>query len=383
MSERDQDDEGTGRNIDPSLGTLSGEGAAQRVVRGVVGYPLPRGADGMPAPAPADAPVPSRSASAPSTTYYDMPALKRPVWKHYIPAYFYAGGVAGSAAVLAGAAQLGGAPLRRLVRRARWISLAACGASAVLLILDLGRPARFLNMLRVFRPSSPMNMGTWILSTAGGAVGTAALLSGRRGALGRVGDVAGGAAAVAGLPLSGYTAVLLANTAVPIWQGARRTLPFLFVASAAASTASLLELLPGTAAERRVLHVLGLGGKLAELGAMMAVTVEVTARGSAVAAPLRRGTSGRLWKVAAAAGVASLALSLLSKRRGTGQARRAAAGLLGTAAALAVRFAVAEAGKASARDPRATFEPQRARLGRAASEIGAPLASAEPARSLR
>jgi formate-dependent nitrite reductase membrane component NrfD len=340
-----------GRSIDPELGKLAGWAAEAEVERPDRAFPLAPERDELPVAA---------TAATSSPTYYDMPAVKRPVWKPYIPAYFYAGGLAGGAAVLAAAAQLAprGHELRRLVGRGRFIAAAGCAASAALLIADLGRPARFLNMLRVFRPTSPMNVGTWIISVAGGASGLAALLGGRRGALGRIGEGAGTVAGAAGLPLAGYTAVLLANTAVPLWQGARHTLPFLFVASSAASAAALLEMFPATRREHRVVRLFGVASKTAELVAMAAVTAECASRGPSVARPLIVGTSGRLWKAAAALGAASLGLSLLS---GGGRARRAAAGLLGTAAALALRFALAEGGTASTRDPRATFEPQRAR----------------------
>jgi hypothetical protein len=139
-----------GRYIDPAMGTLAGEGSQQAVAPVVV----PDLAHEI-RPAPADA---LDAALGPS--YHGAPVLKEPVWQWYIPAYFYVGGVAGAAAALGAAAQLavgGGSPgaLRRrlpagehrLVRRCRAIATAGAGISAALLIADLGRPARFLNML--------------------------------------------------------------------------------------------------------------------------------------------------------------------------------------------------------------------------------------------
>src|SRR5205823_3968662 len=104
-----------------------------------------------------------QSRSSPS--YYDHPMLKQPVWIWSIPAYFYAGGVAGISATLGAAAQvIAPRSMRSLILRARWVAAGGGVLSAALLIHDLGRPARFLNMLRVFRITSPMSMGSWILT---------------------------------------------------------------------------------------------------------------------------------------------------------------------------------------------------------------------------
>jgi formate-dependent nitrite reductase membrane component NrfD len=167
------------------------------------------------------------------------------------------------------------------------------------------------------------------------------------------------------LPLCGYTGVLLANTAVPVWQGAHRTLPPLFVASATSSAQAALEPFADSEAEVRVLHRFGIAGKLALLAAMGALEREV-GRSARAAAPLRRGVGGALWKTARALTGASLALTLLPNRDRARPARlrwkTLASAVLATAGSLCLRFAVFQAGCASARDPRATFEPQRARL---------------------
>lgn len=287
----------------------------------------------------------------PLSTYYGLPALKKPVWKPYVPAYFYVGGVAGACAALAAAAQLfGGARLRHLVRRARWIAAGGAVVSGAFLIIDLGRPSRFLYMLRVFRPTSPMNLGTWLLTSFGGASAAAAMFGW---------PSAGVVAGMLGLPLTTYTAVLLSNTAVPVWNGARRTMPLLFAASAVSSAASLLEMLPARASERPLVHRLALAGKLAELAGAEALERELGSRGPGpVRAPLRRGGSGALWRAAKVITAASAVLELLPRRRH----HRIAAGVTGTVGALLLRFALVAAGRASATDPKATFQPQRARL---------------------
>src|SRR5919206_1182670 len=105
-------------------------------------------------------------------TYYGRAVLKEPVWSWEIPWYFFAGGLAGASSNLALVARLTGND--KLARRAHLAALGGAAVSPVLLIMDLGRPKRFYNMLRVFKPTSPMNLGTWILTSFGPAVGIAA-----------------------------------------------------------------------------------------------------------------------------------------------------------------------------------------------------------------
>jgi formate-dependent nitrite reductase membrane component NrfD len=359
-----------GRNIDPELGRLSGEGSLQRVDR-VAAPALPHRQEEVPGDDLAAGHAPS---------YYGAPLLKEPVWKWYVPAYLYVGGVAGAAAALGAAAQLavGGAArdrsaLRafggelRLVRRCRAIATAGAGLSAVLLIADLGRPARFLEMLRVFRPTSPMNMGTWILSAFGASAGasTAAHVLPLPRAMRGAGDAAALGAGLMGLPLCTYTGVLIANTAVPIWQGTRRSLPVLFAASGAAGLASLLELWPPGGPQRGdvITHRLAIAGKALEvtLSEVFAQEAGVVPR---VALPLRQGLSGALWRTAKAMTLAGLGATLLSR---PGTSTRRVAGLLGTLGALGLRFAILHAGRASARDPLASSAQQRA--GRGARDV--------------
>ena len=105
---------------------------------------------------------------AAATSYHGNPVLKQPTWTWQIPLYFFVGGVAGTSALIAMVAHLFGNP--ELVRAALWIAFAGALISPPLLIADLGRPARFLNMLRVFKLQSAMSMGAWILSAFPGCV---------------------------------------------------------------------------------------------------------------------------------------------------------------------------------------------------------------------
>ncbi|HJP66423.1 MAG TPA: NrfD/PsrC family molybdoenzyme membrane anchor subunit, partial [Actinomycetota bacterium] len=281
-------------------------------------------------------------------------------WKWYVPAYFYCGGAAGAAAVLGAAAQLSDRKgLHRLIARARWVAAAGGAVGTALLIADLGRPARFLNMLRVFRPTSPMNLGSWILSSMAPAAAGSALFASPGGLTGAVGDAAGLAAGVAGVPLAGYTAVLVSNTAVPVWQQTRRTLPPLFVSSAVSAGASLLQLMDLTDREAEIVRRFAIAGAVGDLISEQLVERDA-GRVERVGRPLHEGRSGMLMKASKVCTAAGLVLTLFSRRS---RAIRMAAGVLGSLGALAVKFGISEAGTASAADPRATFHQQRSGLG--------------------
>ena len=347
---RDRD----GRHIDPDLGVLEGEGAHQEV----------RTERAEPAPLDVWTEAPSRAAGPAGPGYYDRPVLKEPVWIWAVPAYFFVGGAAGAAAILGEAAEtLGGDEMAGLVKRARWIGAAGGALGTGLLIYDLGRPGRFLHMLRVFRPSSPMSVGSWVLAAAAPAFAASAVLSHSQGTFGRVGNAIGKAAGALGLPLAGYTGVLLASTAVPLWQAARHALPVLFMASSASSASALLDFFDLNKTEAEVVRRFGIAAEVVELVTAFVLEKQV-ARTERVAEPLRTGVGGALWKTSTALSVTGLALALLP---GQSRAKSLLSGLVGTLGGLVVRFAVFEAGKASARDPHATFAQQRE--GRGAAEL--------------
>ncbi|MFN2489425.1 MAG: NrfD/PsrC family molybdoenzyme membrane anchor subunit [Actinomycetota bacterium] len=337
---------GDGRHIDPRVGTLSGEAAQQKVrdqdPKALAPFdvwrsaaPVERGGDG----------------------YYDRPVVKEPVWIWAVPAYFYVGGAAGAAVVLGEASHvLADSEVDDLVRNARRIGAVGGALGTALLIHDLGRPERFLNMLRVFRPTSAMSVGSWILAAASPLFAASALLPHAGGMAGRLGNAAGKAAALLGLPLAGYTAVLLSSSAVPLWLEARRNLPFLFSASAMSSAAALLELGGLNETEDKIVRRFGAVAQVIEL-VSSALLERRVAKFESVGAPLEQGATGALWTAAKLATVTTLALGLLPGRT---RSRSIAKGLLGSAGGVALRFATFHAGKASARDPKATFERQRA-----------------------
>jgi hypothetical protein len=294
--------------------------------------------------------------TATSPTYHDQPVLKEPVWIWSIPVYFYVGGVAGVAGTLGAAAQKAGrGDLENLVVQCRRLSAAGSMLGAVLLVIDLGRPERFLNMLRVFRPTSALSVGSWLLAAHGGASTAAVALGGRAAGFA---DAAGATAGVTGLPMSGYTGVLLGDTAIPLWHATRRSLPLLFVASAGAAAASALEVVDLSERERRVVRRFGLVAKVLEVAAMRMVERDAGAL-ERVGRPLKNGLSGSMWSAARGAAVASAALSALPHG---GRGRRWLSAALGTVASLGLRTALFHAGKVSSRDPRATFEQQRGRM---------------------
>jgi formate-dependent nitrite reductase membrane component NrfD len=358
---------GDGRNIDPDVGLLIGEGADQAVPSGraTTGGSPPSGVWTTP-PSADD----SRTGGI---TYYDRPVVKEPVWIWTVPVYFYAGGAAGAGAVIGAAAQLMDREgLSGLVTRARWIAAAGGALGTAGLIADLGRPERFLNMLRVFRPSSPMSMGSWILAGMAPMAAGSAVLASAPGPLQAAGDVAGLGAGVLGGPLAGYTGVLLANTAIPVWQEARRWLGPAFIASGLCAAAGVLQLLGLAEREALIVQRLALIGAAAEL--VVDRRVEVAAgRLERVGAPLHQGVAGTLGKVARAATSTALALTLVPPRV---RSARCAAGTLANIGSLALKFGIFHAGKASARDPRATFHQQR--QGHDAAEVTGRVAIAGP-----
>lgn len=287
-------------------------------------------------------------------SYYGRPVIKAPSWAaRDIAGYFFLGGLAGAGSVLAAGAQLTGRTT--LAAAMKVSSLAAVSLSAAALINDLGRPARFAHMLRVFKPTSPMSVGSWLLGGYGPAAGAAALCA-VTGRLPRAGAAATAAAAVLGPAVATYTAVLAADTAVPAWHGAHRELPYLFAASATAAASGMaLVLAPAQeSAPARCAAVL----------AAVADSVAVRAaerRLGMVAETYREGRAGQLLRGAQVLVGGGAALAALGGRR-----RRAAAvagGLALLAGSACTRFGVFAAGLASAEDPAYTVLPQRAARG--------------------
>jgi hypothetical protein len=345
------------RHVDPEQGQLTGEGADQQVAADQPDFPT---LDRVESRRPEDAVAPD------GPTYYDQPIIKEPVWIWSVPAYFYTGGAASGAAILGAVAQLADRDgYDRLVSRCRYVAAGGTTLGTAFLIHDLGRPARFLNMLRVFRPTSAMSMGSWTLAASGttAAAAVALPLLGAR----RLGDVAGLVTGALAPALGTYTAVLISDTAVPVWQATRRSTPALFAASGIVAATSALEFGSLDGRDATVVRRLGVAAKICDLAAGEAV--ERTAdRVDRIGRPLHDGASGALWRLGKVCTAASLAVSLVPVPTGGRRGRRLLSAVLGSVGSLATRFGLFHAGTASARDPRATFEQQRA--GQGGAEIG-------------
>ncbi|WP_329141616.1 NrfD/PsrC family molybdoenzyme membrane anchor subunit [Streptomyces sp. NBC_00670] len=288
------------------------------------------------------------------SSYYGKPVLNKPTWEPLdIAGYLYLGGLAGASSLLAAGAHTTGRP--GLGRVAKLGAAGAITLSLAALVHDLGRPARFLNMLRVFKPTSPMNMGSWLL--AGYApltmAAAAADVAGRHRL---VGTAATGAAAVLGPAVATYTAVLLSDTAVPSWHDGYRELPFVFAGSAATAAAGLA-LACTPSAQAGPARRMAVGGAALELGTFQLMKHRM----GLTAEPYEHGKPHRLLRAAELlTGGGAVLAACAGRWRGRTPAAVAGAALLAGSAAL--RFAVFHAGVHSAEDPKYTVVPQRERL---------------------
>ncbi len=293
-------------------------------------------------------------------SYYGRPILKVTRWKEpHLPAYLFLGELSGGTAVVGAAAAATGRP--SLARAGRLVAAAAAFAGAGFLTAELGRPERFLNMLRVAKPTSPMSMGSWTLAAHSGLV-TASAASSLTGLLPGLGAAAGAASAVTGPVLATYPGVLLANTAVPAWHSAYRELPLLFTGGAmtAAAAAGLAAAAwPGSRADPGPAMRLALLGVAAESTAGFGLEHRLGEAGE----PYREGSAGRVLRAARAMTVAG-GVCALAARRSRGAAALSAALLAG--GSLTAKFAVLRAGVASAEDPRYVVAQQRSAASGAA-----------------
>jgi hypothetical protein len=299
---------------------------------------------------PAGAPFPQAS---PQAGYYGIPLLKAPQWSWEIPVYFFVGGAAGAAAVIAQAARLTGGKTE-LVRDAQ--TLAAVGAmlSPALLISDLGQPSRFLNMLRVFKVKSAMSVGVYIVTGFSNAAIAAkvAQAAGRRFPIWPVKiveNLAGLTAALLGLGMASYTGVLVGATSVPVWSQNVTTLPVHFAMSGLNSAVSALELMGHT--DSRALNVLGMTACALET----AEGAKIELKREPVNDPLKKGTSGIIVRMGGVlSGPLPLALRVLAAFSGEKRSRdlRRYAAIASLTGSYLTRLGWVRAGHASARDYR-------------------------------
>jgi Polysulphide reductase, NrfD len=288
-------------------------------------------------------------------SYYGLPVLKVPVWTWQIPLYFFLGGISGVSACIGFVAQLFHSD-PALVRVCLWIALIGASICPMLLIADLGRPARFLNMLRVFKLRSAMSMGAWILVAFSNFVFLAVLcfelvLRGfANPLLISLLWLLEAAAAITGLLLASYTGVLIGATAIPVWSENRELLPAHFLTSGLGGSAAILELtgflIPAT-------QILGFVAS----GIETLIEIFLGVRKRAVDAPLHHGRSGKTLRIAGLLeGPAAFLLRAFFGSSHTGRYAASVCFLLGSVLS---RYAWIWAGRASAHDPHALFNLQR------------------------
>jgi hypothetical protein len=297
-------------------------------------------------------------------SYYGRPVLKPPVWEWKVPAYFFTGGLSAGSAVLAAGADLTRRPALR--RAGRISSLLTLLVSAYLLIADLGRPERFHHMLRVAKPTSPMSVGTWILTMYAPGVAIAAVsellpstvrhtMVGRL--LRRIARPAAVSSAVLAPAVASYTAVLLSQTAAPAWHEAHPQLPFIFTGSAAASAGGLAMVLTPVD-EAGPARMFAWYGGVSELVASKVMEQRLGLASEAYTTG--RAHRLRMWSQRlTTAGLVGATLA------GRSRAATVASGLALLAGSALQRFGVFEAGVASTKDPKYVVVPQRQRLDKA------------------
>lgn len=286
-------------------------------------------------------------------SYYGRPILKKPTWKDPdVPAYLFLGGLAGASAVLAEGAALTGRP--DLERVARLGAAVGSGLGTLALVHDLGRPERFLHMLRVLKPTSPLSVGSWVLAPFTG-LASAAAASNVTGVLPRLGRLAGAGAGALGPALATYTAALISNTAVPAWHEGYREMPFIFAGSGATAAGGLALVFTPTAQAGPARRMLAAGAVME-----LAAAETLTRRAALVAEPYTTGQPGALMKAArvitAVAGGAALVAG------GRSRALSVVAGAACVAASAMTRFGIFRAGVASSLDPKYTVLPQKERI---------------------
>src|SRR4051812_25333467 len=223
------------------------------------------------------------------TSYYGRPIIKAPVWKSPdVPLSLFLGGAAGTSGVLGAMADLSGRPA--LTRASRLVAGGGSIASVAFLVHDLGRPERFLHMLRVIKPTSALSVGTYILSPFSAATGATAAVE-LLGWFPRLKRFGGIVSAIFGGPMATYTAVLLANTAVPSWHEYRQKLPVVFAGSAMAAGGGICMAL-APLAESEPARRMAIAGAAIEL----AVVHQVENDPNIVAEPYHEGRAGQFMR---------------------------------------------------------------------------------------
>ncbi|HEX9991017.1 MAG TPA: NrfD/PsrC family molybdoenzyme membrane anchor subunit [Chloroflexia bacterium] len=308
--------------------------------------------------------------------YRDVPILKKPTWNHEVAAYFFFGGISAGAALIGSLAEVfGGERRKELARTAHYVSFATLIPCPPLLIDDLGMPSRFHHMLRVFKPSSPMNLGSWVLLVhgAGATITVLKMLTEDVGVrqimplriVARLlkllpERLMAGLGVPGSFMLAGYTGVLLGTTSIPVWHTSP-LLGGLFMASSistGAAATGLVSALVGHEGEDDHQPLAGIG--LAAGAVEMALLGGYVATSGNAAKPLLEGER----RVLLAGTLISLALAALFelvglRSRRHGRLLSVLAGMAGLTGGAMLRWGVVRAGRASAADREGTLEAMK------------------------
>jgi protein NrfD len=334
--------------------------------------------------APSGKPLPAQHTGHEDTGpgYYGRPAVKPSPYGWMVWSYIHVAGISGGAQIIATIASL----LRRrqlqgMARNGRYLAAAGSATGAILLIADLHTPQRWYNMLRIFRQTSPMSIGTYILTPFGLASAIAAAAEFFRartpGWLRTSASIAQIPAAVASAGMTCYTGALLTATSTPMWAATPRLLAARFASSAMASAAAALSLFARARGEQRNSATLDNIACLATLAdTALSASASRRYREHGVATSLRQAGPDRNLHVLAtgvahALPLACYALSGVMPRHARKLSVLAALGVLG--GGLLMRASIVNAGNTSASRPQDTFsytQPDGGRLPHRQAKIG-------------
>lgn len=319
-------------------------------------------------PSPDDAFAGAATANgfAPAPTYFDQPVLKRPHWGWNVVTYLFLGGIMGGSSIVAALAHEKSSPSeRKLVSNAKMTSLVLAAACPLVLISHLGRPERFLNMMRIVKLKSPMSLGVWGLVIFSGVAGASVIEdmidNGRLPRWMRI-MVPPGAhvmQALLGGFIGGYTGVLISATAVPLWAKGKRHVPAFSVASGIAGACALQSLLlhheDDTAAHKLEKF------ELAAASIELLLLLDFKRHAGPYGKPMYEGERGARFKsltlgLGLAFPISVNALRLILKPRGSvARGMTIVTSLCALFGGYILRDTLIEAGKGSAGDPHAAF----------------------------
>jgi formate-dependent nitrite reductase membrane component NrfD len=324
----------------------------------------------IPSPDDAFAGAGGEDALPAATTYFDLPMLKPPHWGWNVIAYLFLGGIMGGLGLLTLIARGDREDERRLRRTARFAAFVLSAANPALLITHLGRPERFLHMLRIVKFKSPMSLGVWGLVLYSGAAGANVIRElvemGRlpRWTLWLAPSILTPLEALLGAFTASYTGVLLSATAIPLWGAGKRHIPAASVCSgisSACALSTLLSTIEGNHQVRYKLERLEMVGAAAEL----LILADFRKRGGSYVKPLFEGERGRrLRRYTLVAGIAvpitlNLIALLVKLPKPVDFVRASAASVLTLVGGYIFRESLIEAGKISSRDPLTAFRQPR------------------------